>query len=494
MKILVTNPPAYFGKDNHRHFIQAGSRWSFSIDVPRDEKDHYLPYPFGLGHVTSILKSTGEFEVKGLDACARDYDDTDYLDDIKKYSPDVIFVDIPTISFPLTMPLLKEIKQSTGCKIILGGGHVTALTNEVMQDNDFVDYAVLGEYELAIKPILDHERGKISREKLAEINGLSMRMQSGNLMKPPIWEKYNLDEMPIPDRDDFPIHMYHDFEVVGAPCAQMLSSRGCPYNCSFCMPIRVMFGDSPFYRKRSPQNIIDEMRMLKDKYGAKQVYFDDDTFAVDRQRLKKLCEMMKEQNLDLPWSAMGDITLDRTTLEILSRSGCVGIKFGVETASTATLDKISKNFVTIEKVRDFARNCRDTGIWTHATYIIGLPGDTADDIRKTIEFSKNLNTDSLQYSIATPFPGTPFYEEAKAKGWLVTNDWTRYDGARYSVLDYPHLKHDEIEELHALALKEWYKDALKKELASPKRMIKIMKAGRTKYALRKMMHHLNGKA
>src|SRR6266567_2481178 len=118
--------------------------------------------------------------------------------------------------------------------------------------------------------------------------------------------------------------------------------------------------------------------------------------------------------------------------------------------------------------------------------------DKREDILKTIEFSKKLDTDSVQFSIATPFPGTPFYEQAKQNGWLATDDWTQYDGANYAVLDYPDLSKGEIEDLHRLALKEWYRNAVFKEIRNPRRIGRIIKAGSVRYSIRKTLSHLRG--
>ncbi len=205
-----------------------------------------------------------------------------------------------------------------------------------------------------------------------------------------------------------------------------------------------------------------------------------------------MSRVIRESQLDLPWTAMGDITIDEETIRLMSNSGCAGVKFGVETASASTLDGIHKNFMKIEKVKQFVKWLRKYGIWSHATFIIGLPGDKREDILKTIEFSKKLDTDSVQFSIATPFPGTPFYEQAKQNGWLATDDWTQYDGANYSVLNYPDLSKEDIEDLHRLALKQWYRSAVFKEIRHPRRIRRIIKAGSVRYSIRKTLSHLRG--
>ena len=449
-------------------------------------KEHYLPYPFSLGYATSLLKQVFQ-ETSGFDACALDLTDKKFVEYVLNYRPDILLVDVPTISFPLVMGLLKEIKLNIDLKIVLTGGHVTALARDVMGRYPFIDYLILGEYPLVFKSLVTSNENNCH-----DIKGLVYRQDGKIIINPAEPQKFNLDELPYPDRADFPIELYHDFDIAGRPCVNMLTSLGCPYNCSFCMPIHVIYCSSHMYRMREPSEIVNEMVYVKEKYGAKQVYFDDDTFAVNRERLKKLCNELISRNLDLPWTAMGDATLDYETLNQLSKAGCVGIKFGVETVSTSTLKKINKTFLDTDKISNFVKQSSKLGIWTHATYIIGLPGDRKEDLEKTINFSKNLHTDSVQFSIATPYPGTPFYGEAKNNDWLATDDWTMYDGANYSVVNYPWLKKEEIENLHKKALKEWYKKALIQEITNPKRAIKIVKAKGTRYAIRKIKSHLKG--
>ncbi len=488
MKILLANPPAYMDNSN-RHFIQSGSRWSFSIYVSKNFKEHYLPYPFSMGYSLALLKQLEDVSAEGLDACALDLNSREFIQQVVSRRPDIFVIDVPTISFPLVMPLLEEIKQATGCKIVLTGGHVTALAEDILRDNKQVDCCLLGEYEMSLRQFVLSETGEgVS----AQQDGIAYRENGGITRRPAELRTFNLDNLPYPDREDYPVGLYHDFEVGGRPCVQMLTSLGCPYKCSFCMPVRVMYGDSQFYRKRAPANIVAEMAFVKEKYHAGQVYFDDDTFSVDKQRLRTLCEELAKFDLDLPWTAMGDITIDQRTLEIMANAGCIGLKFGVESANGSTLEAIRKTWVTVDKVKRFVKSCRELGIWAHATFIIGLPGDRREDIEKTIKFSKELDIDSVQFSIATPFPGTPFYEQARHEGWLVSDDWTLYDGANFSVLSYPWLSKEEIEELHRRALKEWYRHALFKEMRRPRRILKVAKAHSLRYSTRKIISHLQG--
>lgn len=484
MKILIANPPAYI-KNHNRHFVQAGSRWSFTMPISKKNgcREHYLPYPFFLGYSTALLK--GNFDVKAIDACALDFDERDFLEYVTAYNPDVLMLEVPTVSFPLVMEIIREVKEAVECKIVLAGSHVTALTREVMKEYAFIDYCLLGEYELTFKELMEHLERESPNKKLRTIKGLAFLDRGRIIINERRELLKELDNLPFPDREDLPINYYHDFEIAGKPSAQMLTSRGCPSNCIFCVERQVLWA-SPLYRKRSPAKIVDEMTLLKERYGAKQVYFDDETMTINRSHVKSICEEIVGRGLDIPWTCMGDITLDYTTLKLMVKAGCVGVKFGVETVNTRTLSEISKTFLNLDKAKQFVKWCKELNLWSHATFMIGLPGDTKKDVLKTLEFALELDTDSAQFSIATPFPGTPFFDMVKENGWLTTLDWTMYDGANCSVVSYPWLDKEQIERLYRKALKKFYTRTILRGIVKPRRMIKLLQAGGLRYALRKV--------
>lgn len=488
MKVLITNPPAYIG-DHERHLIQAGSRWSFSMQISKkiNVKDHYLPYPFLLAYSNALLKEETDVDVAAFDGCALDMDEVEFTRRVEVESPDLLVIEVPTISFPLVMGVLEHITQTVGCRIAVAGAHVTALAQSVMAKYPFLDFALIGEYELSLKRLV--EKLSSGDEVFSDIGGLAYRNNGRVVINERAHLLRDLDRLPFPDRIDFPIEHYHDFEIAGKPCAQLLTSRGCPANCIFCVMRQVMYA-SPLYRRRAVDRVVEEMMVVKSKYGARQVYFDDDTMTINRRHVHELCKAMIDGGLDLPWTCMADITLDRESLELMANAGCIGVKFGVETVNSKTVSMIKKSFMNLEKVKQFKSWCKELGLWTHATYVIGLPNDRREDILKTLKFSVDLDTDSAQFSIATPFPGTPFYQMAEEKGWLVFDDWTDFDGSRNSVLSYPWLSKEAIEELHRVGLRKFYLHALKQKVKQPRKVIRLLRAGYLGYAIRKTLTSL----
>jgi radical SAM superfamily enzyme YgiQ (UPF0313 family) len=475
MKVLIANPPAYFKRYPNRHFIQAGSRWSHTFYCSRRRyKKHYQPYPFFIGYASALLKRDIESQVRAFDASALDFDENYFIKYVKSYSPDLLVVEVPSISFPLMKEVLKDIKEGVDCKIAVAGLHATAFPHQILQNYGFIDFVLVGEYEKTLKDlVVSNLEGDPESIKGMEVrrNGAIKSNLQRNLC--------DLNELPYPDRDDLPITLYHDFEIVGEPTIQMTATRGCPYRCKFCY-ITILY-DKSSYRKRTIEKVVDEMAYAKEKFRAKQIYFDDDTLGLDKRYLRGLAKEITQRKLDIPWAFMGDITIDYDTMRLLAHSSCVGIKFSVETVGQDSLKHVSKRFITISRVKKFVDRCKSLGIWAHATFMVGLPEDTEEDILATIRFAIELDPDSIQVSIATPLPGTPFYYEAKREGWLVTRDYTLYDGANYSVVSYPQLSRERIEELHGLFVASWKRYILKRYLREPIRLLKMVRVMINRY-------------
>jgi len=409
MKILLANLPAYYDAHPNRHFIASGSRWSFSFDAPKNRRHpHYQPYPFSLGFAAAILRDAG-YEVDGFDGCALNMDEAEWLRRVEASHPDTLIVEVPTVVFPLAMVLLRRVRGVS--KVLVTGPHVTALPGSA---GDFA--TIPGEWEtFAVGQLAFHD-------------------------------------YPFPDRQFFPNELYSNFEF-HRPSAQLLTSRGCFAQCIFCVE-RHVYGWGLGLRSMSATRVVDEMASVQ-ALGARQVWFDDMSITAKPGHIQGICRELLERGLDLPWTTMCDMNASEATVKQMAEAGCIGVAFGVETIDEGVLRGIGKPFVSKEKALRFTALLRDLGIHSVGTFALGLPGQSATTIRQDIAFGLHeLGADSVQFSIATPFPGTPFYRLCDAKGWLVTKDWTRYDGARWSVVDYPELKHSEIELLHQYAMEQ----------------------------------------
>jgi radical SAM superfamily enzyme YgiQ (UPF0313 family) len=209
------------------------------------------------------------------------------------------------------------------------------------------------------------------------------------------------------------------------------------------------------YRARSARNVVDEMELCVKKYRPGEIFFDDDTFTIGKKRVLDICRQILDRNLPVVWSCMGRTdTVDEEMLAEMRKAGCRKIKFGVETGSSRLMADIKKG-LDLDKVTEAFDAARAVGMEVHGTFMIGLPGETRDTVRETVELACSTPMDSIQFSIATPFPGTEFYTHCADNGWLVTEDWEDYDGNFGSVVSYPQLSKAEIEELFYFAAREY---------------------------------------
>jgi len=235
---------------------------------------------------------------------------------------------------------------------------------------------------------------------------------------------------------------YTDPSCKKFPNTSLLTSRGCPFKCIFCLESSVFF-HTPSFRRRDPEKVVDEIEFVLAEYGAKEIYFDDSSFTTDIAHARAVSEAIINRGVKITWSCMADARIDYDTLLLMKKSGCNGLKYGVETADPGLMKKINKK-LDLDKVRAFADNCRKLGLHTHGTFMFGLPGETRESIQRTMDFAFSLHCTTAQFSVATPFPGTEFYNMAKREGWLITDDWSQFDGGESPVISYDQCTREDI--------------------------------------------------
>ena len=241
--------------------------------------------------------------------------------------------------------------------------------------------------------------------------------------------KENEDRPFIKDIDSIPLPAYHllpmdRYRMGNFSFCTILTSRGCPYNCIFCSSSKLM---GKIWRARSVEAVLDELRLLHDKYRVREIEFLDDTFTLNMKRAEAIAEGMVKEGLDIGWGCSSRAnTMNRRLAETLRKAGCHSVYVGVESATQKTLDFIKKGITISQVVRAF-RILRETGFNTVATFILGIPGETKELIMRTIRFAKKLKPTFAQFTIFTPYPGTEAYDMAVREGWLITRDWSKFD-------------------------------------------------------------------
>ncbi len=462
MKIFLTNPPCRIPlKGNReRYFIRAGSRWPFSVIKKRAAPLDYLPFPFYLAYTAALLEKNN-FQVETLDSIALNQKEEEFLQEVRQSSPDIILFETSTPTIKKDLMLAKKIKGELSCTICLAGAHVSHFPKTILKNNRYIDYVFLREYEinflnfcLAIrnKSALNHLKGIAFRDKDQIV------IKKCELIDP-------LDDLPMPAWHLFPSRkkanptLYWDAFCQYKPAVQLHASRGCPFRCNFCLWNQVIYRNGK-YRTFHPQRIVDEMEYVQKRYDAKEVYFDDDTFTGNKEHVLLICDEILKRNLKIYWSIMGDAMItDQEMLIKMAQAGCIGMKFGVESGNEEILKKIGKP-INFERIKKVAHLCSKFHIKTHATFTFGLLNETRETMNQTLNFAKELDVDSVQFSINTPFPGTRFYQEAKQKKMILTNDWSQFDGSNNAVANFENVTNEEVEKMYCHSSSSWLKHKL----------------------------------
>jgi anaerobic magnesium-protoporphyrin IX monomethyl ester cyclase len=253
---------------------------------------------------------------------------------------------------------------------------------------------------------------------------------------------HDLDELPYPDREDFPIERYQQAFYCGDKTALMLSSRGCPFQCTYCLWPSTLTRRR--YRIRNPKKIVDEIEHLIKNDGIDEVFFDDDEFIIDKRKVTDFCREMLRRKVDIKWHCMGRVNaVDEETLKMMKDAGCYQIFYGFESGSEKILKSVRKG-ITKDQMRRAVRITKDAGIVCGGSFIIGTPEESWETFRETLDFAKSLGADWVQFALCAPFPGTPMFEEVKKMGLLEIDSWEDFDGTRGPVMRTKHLSKDEL--------------------------------------------------
>ena len=411
MKIALCNPPWLWETGRA---VRAGSRWPHASFDRSGTRTNYSPYPFWLAYSAAILKLEGH-DVAGFDALAQEWAPREFIRRLKAFSPDLVLFESSTPSHMNDLRLARRVKNNLQTEIVFAGSHITCFPEEIQRPE--IDYALIGEYEYTLRDLANvKEQGTA----LSNVAGLVYKSEDKvkiNKRRPLI----DLDELPMPAFGIFsPTDYFEPFAK--EPNVQLLAGRGCPFKCIFCLWPATLYGLGSV-RYRSPAKVIEEVRYVLEKFNPREIYFDDDTFTYPKKKVLDLCREIKNSGLSFEWAAMGHCsTVTKEMLECMHNAGCEALKFGIESGSNEMLIK-SRKGLTTEKIKKVFKWCREIGIRTHATIMIGLPGENWDSIKKTFKLILESVPDGFQASIAVPFPGTEFYKIAQEKRLLETEDF-----------------------------------------------------------------------
>jgi anaerobic magnesium-protoporphyrin IX monomethyl ester cyclase len=435
------------------------------------EEDPPQVFPLGIGYLAAVLEKKG-YEVRVLDAMVsngklkRNKDGTCHVgltweqirEKIQNINPDVVGVScLWTADYPNAKKISEIVKEINDIPVIFGGAHTTALPEKVLS-NKTIDYVVIGEGEIAL-PILLESIG--DKEGLSRIEGIGYKVNGTSFINTNKQYISDLDQLPYPARHLFSMDKYlssnnvHNYTFKRQPQAQMITSRGCPLNCTFCT-IHSIWGRT--MRFRSANNVVDEIEFLVKNYNVQEIHFEDDNISINRERMKKICEEIIRRKLDIAWTAPNGMyvhTLNRDILKIMKESGCYRVSIGIENGNQDFLRKVLGKAVDLEKVKSVAKDLKDLKIESTGFFILGIPGETIETMRETIKFAKSLDIDDALFSIYGPYPGTKLYDLSVSKGYIQSNiDYARFKN-KYSTLNTEYLSAKEVENYRNRALFEF---------------------------------------
>jgi radical SAM superfamily enzyme YgiQ (UPF0313 family) len=366
-----------------------------------------LEPPLGICYLAAMLEKEN-YEVSLTDAEAERLTNNDLVEKVAATKSDIF-------CFTCTTPMVASVKRTAEAlknklpdsKIIVGGPHVTAVPEDLFKEK-YIDIAVIGEGEYTIV-----ELTKLIEEKksLKCCKGIVFK-EDGKVIKTeprPLIEDVNA--LPFPARHLLKIAKYKHATIVRHKTkvnyTNIISSRGCPFKCIFCGS-RTTFGG--VVRFRDPKLVVDEMEECYNKYDIGMFGFSDDTLTLKKEHIVGICNEIIRRKLGIVWFAQARVnTVDKEMLELMKKAGCEAIHYGYESGSQEILNNIKKG-ITLQQSIDATKITKEVGIKIHGYFMIGNPGETKETIRKTIDFAKELDPDTAQFTIATPFPGTELYE------------------------------------------------------------------------------------
>ena len=443
MRIYLLNPP-YFP-----HFGR-GARWQ---DTGRAGT---LYYPVWLSYAAAILDPN--HELRFVDAPAWDWNLDAVLDDIETFNPELLVFDSSFPSLKNDLDVAAKIKTRFPSLITVLVGPPASLYSERILSSGAVDISARYEYDFTLKEIAEI---LLVTDDISGVLGISYVKEGVIYHNPdrPFSTSEMLDTIP------FVAPIYKKYLNVNDyflgqslnPEVQIFTGRGCPNNCTFCAWPQTLTGKC--YRVRSISSVLDEVEWIEKNMEVNEVFFEDDTFTINKNRVIEFCQGYLERGLSIAWACNARAnTLDLETMKLMKRANCRLLIAGFESGSEDILKTIKKG-ITLEQIREYSKNAKKAGLMVHGDFIVGLPGETKETIKMTRDLINEIRPDILQIDVASPFPGTEFYDWCRENGCLLTDNPDEYlddCGHQKAIISYPNLSNDEMVAEVSSILKSYY--------------------------------------
>ena len=476
MKVLLINPPQTFYPGSEQ---PAGN------------------LPIGLMYIAAVLQRA-DVKVEILDAfMAGTFQKTSEAlnvgmpfeqikQEIESRRPDIV-----GISGPFTCQIENALKVSSLVKevnpniaTVMGGPHVTLVPHGFLEEAKDVDVAVIGEGEYAMLEVVQAFEGK---KILSQVQGIAYRQNGKVVVNPSRPLIKNLDQLPYPAYNLVDMEQYLSPKKIGYRSFQdraisMITSRGCPFNCCFCA-VHLHMGQK--FRSNSAEYVLDHIQFVVDKFKVKNVFFEDDNLTLDIKRFEAICDGIITRKIKIGWETPNGVRADCLNMELLKkmkRSGANSIFVGVESGDQNVLDNVICKSLDLNRVVQFAKDAKQIGLKTGAFYIIGFPGETKENMLRTVDFAIELKREydvGMHLFIATPSYGTRLYEDCKSKGYIQQDlTWNSFAEARQPkgmpLITTNEFTPIEVKEIAEKALAEYKKLSLLGHIKHPNKTLKTV--------------------
>lgn len=431
--------------------VRAPAKHTVESEVPEAVAAENQSYPpLALLACATHIKANTQHEVVILDAQLDNLDYSEVERRMNEWKPDVVGITVYTVGLVdchRTVEIARRVKSVK--HVVLGGPHINDFPMESVGLAG-VDAVVKGEGQKPLELLLDcWERGEVAKG----IPGV-VAHETDTVPEADTYYSNDLDDYPILDLDLIEYEKYYDVMGKGGVFTTLITSRGCPYRCTFCNTPRHR------YRVMSPARVCEEIQNALDR-GITEIYFVDDTFNITNKRVEELCDAILERGLKFSWTVRFRVKgMNRELLEKMKAAGCQRIQFGVEQGTEEGLLLLRKD-VTVAEIHNAFQLCRDIGINTVAYFMIGTPVErTVDDVMQTIQYSIDLDPDFVMFNILTPFPGTVIYDQGMESGVLDITPWKEFmaepnEGFKAQIWE-EHFTRAELRDMLDLAYKRFY--------------------------------------
>lgn len=428
MRISVVNPPFMNG------------RFSRTSRSPAIVKSGTLYWPFWLAFLVGGLERAGH-AVQFLDCPARGIRREDLSAILGEFDPEMVVMDTSTPSITSDLQVAEQVALGLPrARMFLVGTHVSAMPLHVLGQAPFLSAVAVGEYDLSLLRVAEGE-------DLLHIPGLAVNTPDGPVLTGPPDLVEDLDSLPFL-ADVYLRHLRPEdyfFAAARFPSVMTITSRGCPFKCSFCVWPQVLHPGG--YRSRSPENVAREFKLIADYFPhVREIVVEDDTFSVDSRRVSEVAQALVAAGSRLPWTANTRANLSLEAMRSMKDAGCRMLIVGYESGSQEILNGVSKG-TTVDQNLEFSQRARKAGLMVHGCFMVGNPGETRESMEQTLSMALRLKPDTAQFFPIMAYPGTRLFDEYQREGLLGTTDFSRWltpDGLHNCVVNLPGLPAEEL--------------------------------------------------